>query len=237
MALVPCQTNANPSLSLLGGGGGGSPGSNITVSTVTTQVMNVSSIVGNDGGELTIKGANGIFIDTNPGLGILFPVAGAIDFQDNKGVMTGVSSINNAPYPPAGASLGTVSTITATVHVGNAPQTFTPLPMTVQQNKYYMCSANILDFAITSGTLQNGDSLTVYAGSPAGQDAIGVYDLVQLSTMRGRGLGGGLGSVPLTPCGQVESLSTTMEFSLVPNSNINVSTFVSMAGWANAFPL
>ena len=66
--------------------------------TTTTSSMLVSSIVGGDGGFLTL-GGDTVFVKSN--LGLFFPADGAIVFQDNLGALTGVSSINGASYPPS----------------------------------------------------------------------------------------------------------------------------------------
>lgn len=236
MSLLGNGTLANQGLPYYGGGGGGGGGGGSTV-TVTASTLTVSTILGGGPGQ-SLAFPNGFELPVGANIvsaGGGAPSTGDIDFPNNNGQIVGVSTINGAPYPPGGG--GAVSSVTASVHVGTAPTVFTPLGMTVQANRYYLCSANILDIGITSGTLTPGDSITIVAGSDAGTNAIGTIDLVQASTMRGRLGGGGAGSAAFTPTGQVESLSTTMTFTAIPNSTMVCSTFLSMAGWANALPM
>ena len=92
LTLLDNQTRASPGTFFpqLGGGGGG-VGSNITVSSIT----------GGDGGALSINAPAGFFVNQP---GIFMPSNGSLNFQDNNGALTGVSSINNTVYPPAGTN-------------------------------------------------------------------------------------------------------------------------------------
>lgn len=88
-------------------GGGGQALSTLALSSLT-----VSSING-IGGDLVLNAVGGIVVD-GPGFGIQFPTDGEIDFQDSKGALVGLSSINGAAYPPAGLGPNPAfSTVTA----------------------------------------------------------------------------------------------------------------------------
>jgi len=106
MSLVPTVTNANPSLSLLGGGSGPTPPSGIstisqlyvsTISAVET-IINMTSRLDttgeiNVGGELNMLNSSLNFSGGVPGGNI-------IQFGMSQGEITGISSINGAVYPP-----------------------------------------------------------------------------------------------------------------------------------------
>ena len=145
-AVLGNGTLANLNAPYYSGGGGG--GGTSTFVVATTNVLNVSSIQGNGGSGveinggatgITLSGAGGTFVSA-PGL--FFPVNGTLDFQDNNGALTGVSSINGAVYPPAGGAGAAISTlISGGTNVGSAPQNLVPTGPTLSTGKVYLFSA------------------------------------------------------------------------------------------------
>ena len=224
MALVPCQTNANPSLSLLGGGGGGGSGPVIVASTITSEAVNVSSITG-IGGELNFNVPDGIFINTNPGIGVLFPAAGAIEFQDGNGAMLGVSSINNVPYPPPGAQASLSTITTGGGWFGAARANLNPVgPMTVVPNKNYLASVSLLDFSFLPQPNAT-DNFTISIADATGGSYLGNFNCAQISTARGTNIERGF-----SVTGPYEAISTSANFVFQPSSNISCSTFITTVG-------
>ena len=157
-ALLGNGTLANPNTAYYSGGGGASVSTFITASVSTLSVssitaqgggtiympteVSISSLAGpNAGGTLVQNGLE--FVD---GAQILFDAASSasamINFSGNDGIITGVSSINGAAYPPAGGAGAAISTIiTGGLTVGSAAVNLVPTGPTLSTGKYYLFTA------------------------------------------------------------------------------------------------
>lgn len=170
-----------------GGGGGGQTQtiSSITVSSITSSsapdvievvgggmtmnkmianagymsTANVSSIIGSDGGGLTI-GGDALFVA--PSLGVFFPTNGSLAFQDNKGSLVGISSVNGASYPPppavASAAVNPLNSYTY-VPPGGATQSIATFNNLVNGHWYEIKA--LLRYSLVGGAV------------PGAQDSIG----------------------------------------------------------------
>lgn len=218
MSLKPLQTHITAVSSLYapytasGGGGGGGP-------AVTTSSLVVSSITG--------VASEGPYF-TN---GLEIGAAGELSFEGGLGVVIGISSINSAPYPPAGL-YAPLSTPLITATIGSVPLAITQAPFPTKVGSWYQVQMEIDDMSFT-GTMGANDSLTIEAGSPAGTNALALLDLPRLSTLKG----GGAASIGLACVGPIESLSTFVDIIATPNTGIGTSTFMTTAFRAWLTPL
>jgi hypothetical protein len=234
MSLKPLESHFGPTQSLYApytttSGGGGSSTINVVASTLT-----VSSILGGGPGQ-TLEFPNGFQMPVGASIQLGGGGGPDINFTANDGEITGLSTINGAAYPPPAAATA-VSTLLASVFVGDAPQSLTPSSgVSTLEGKWYNVSVGISDLGFSG--LSADDSITIVAGSPAGQTGLAVLDLPRLSTLRGAGAGGGAGSVGIIASGVVESFSTFLEFTAIPNTGTTASTFISTdyAGWVKQY--
>lgn len=221
MSLKPLVTHFDVADSLYapytGGGGGGGGGA-----TVTTSSLTVSSITGAASQSVVIT--NGL--ELAAGAQLTFPAGGGlpdISFTANNGAMTGVSSINGAAYPPAGAT--NLSTpLTSKYITPGGPQPISPVFSTTL-NAWYNCSLGISDWALT-GQPVAGDHVAVLADTTV----LGTIDLVQASTLKGAGQPYGM-----LMSGPVKAAASGSQFLAYPNAGCAISTFLTLdfAGWVS----
>lgn len=166
--------------SINGGSPGGGSGPVLTVST-----LNVSSILGNGpGGALELNAPGAIYLNAGAGAAVELATAGRIDFGDSLGRLTGVSSINGAAYPPPGAAAAVSSVVNASVTVGSALTALGPGVTGLTGGEWYLGMLNLDSATIdVIGAPTEGD----HAGILFNTTQVGVIDLVQLSSIKGRG--------------------------------------------------
>ena len=226
LTLLDNQTRASPGTFFpqLGGGGGGP--------SITTSNLSVSSIVGNaPGGQMTLDAPAGIFIN---GFGLNFTDTGAtISFLNNDGAMSGVSSINNLPYPPAGGAVASLSTITTGGGYGGQGQSYSlnAIPFPTQLNKWYTAQIEITDMSFVAPGPSANDCFNVSIEDATSQTNLGTFNMAQLSTNRGT-----LGELGFSVSGPYESLSTNAYF-VFKQSAGSCSTFTVTGGTGWLTPL
>lgn len=226
MSLKPLVTHFDAIDSLYapytgGGGGGGTSTINVVASTLT-----VSSILGGGAGQnldfpngFTLPAGASIVLAGAPGP----TAAGDIDFTNNNGTITGLSSINGAAYPPAGAT--NLSTPLQTKYITpGGPQPISPVFSTTL-GAWYNASLGISDWAF-SGTIADGDHLAVLMDTTV----LGTIDMVQASTIKGKGQPYGM-----VMSGPVKAAASGSQFLAYPNAACAVSTFLTLdfAGWVS----
>lgn len=218
MSLLGNATLANISTPYYSGGGGGG-GATSSFTVVNASSLTVSTIAG-------VSGLGPYFSD-----GLEIGAAGEISFEGGLGVMTGVSSINGAAYPPPAAA-ASLSTPLVTATVGSVPVFLSQAPFATAVGQWYTAQMSITDIGFF-GTMGADDSYTIAAGSPAGYTPLALLDCPRLSTLRGFGAGGGSGSIGLSVSGPLESFSTFADFIVIPNNVVSVSSLMSTAfrGW------
>ena len=224
MALVPCVTNANPSLSLLGGGGGGGGGTSTLTATYTLEVSTLVSIVGGQ----TITVPNDLLFPA--GSGALFGGGGVpdIQFQNSNGTITGLSTINGVPF---GSSANISTNTTNGGYFGNIPVNLNPVPFNVTPDKWYNASISFLDMSVV-GQPNETDNFNVSIQDQTGVAYLGNVFLKDVSTLRATNNSRGFSF-----SGPYEAISTIGNFVYTPNSNMSVSTFVTTTGVGWLSPL
>ena len=230
MALVPTVTNANPSLSLLGGGGGGGGGGGSpTFSTVTTSLLNVSSIVAEGTGNYLYFDAN--IAQFSTGTTVQLVANNSVDFLDGKGVLNGVSTINSIPYPPPALPANISTFTTGGGYFGATPANFNNAPMTVVPNKNYLASMSVLDVGFIPQPNAT-DNFTISIEDATGGSYLANFNCAQLSTALHTNIARGF-----SVSGPYEAISTAANFVYIPSSNISCSTFMTTVGLGWLVPL
>jgi hypothetical protein len=169
MSLLQNQTSLNQDNFFFGSGGGGGGSSTVSqfytssISASGGSIINVTNRM--DTQQINVTGELNMLTDS---LNFSGGVAGGnlIQFGFNQGQITGISSINSAPYPPPGASFPKTSTLqgvggqTFTNVSSGSAFTFTPtVPMKVA-NDYIL--SGVMTFSIgdnTSGLSFQGTTL------------------------------------------------------------------------------
>ena len=205
LSLLDNQTRLAPNefFPQLGGGGGGGGGgsgsfSTVTTSTITSEIVNVSTLVdvaGTGGGVidvpsiLKVDAGGGIILTSSIGITIE-PAASAvavINFLGNDGGIAGLSTINGANVnsyvrgTPANCSL-VASAVLPQAGVGGIVPITTGAMSTVAGGRYRV-SFNVSDMSPTAGALGLSDHLTFVADATP----ISTWDLDYLSTIKSGG--------------------------------------------------
>jgi len=206
-----------------GGGGGGGSGTNVSSVTSATSSLTVSSITGAN--SLPVIVTNGLSMAG--GAQLQFIAGGGlpdIAFAANNGALTGVSSINGASYPPSGAV--NISTPLTSKYIAPdvGPQSISPSFSTIL-NGWYNGSLGISDWALT-GQPNVGDHVAVLADTTV----LGTLDLVQASTLKGKGQPYGM-----VMSGPFKAAASGSQFLAYTNVGCAVSTFLTFdfAGWVS----
>ena len=216
-SILDNATKATPGVPYYSGGGGGGP-------TVTTSNLTVSSITGANSQSVVVT--NGLSMAG--GAQLTFSAGGGIPdirFSGSNGTLTGVSTINGAAYPPPGATnISTPLTSKYIAPVGG-PQTLSPAFSTILDG-WYNASLGISDWSITAGTITPGDHVAVLADTTV----LGTLDLVQISTLKGRGQPYGM-----VMSGPFKAAASGSQFLAYTNVGCAVSTFLTLdfAGWVS----
>ena len=229
MALVPCVTNANPSLSLLGGGGGGGGGGGAVSST---NQFFVSSITGENSEPVVFT--NGAAMSTGASItfngGATFPI-GDIAFTNSNGQITGVSTINGAPYGAASVAPSISTTTTSGGYFGSAPVNLNAAPATVVPNQWYTAQLEIKDIAFVSQPNAT-ECFNISIADQSNYSYLGTFNCAQLSTNKGVNNSRGF-----CVSGPFEALGTAANFVYTPSSNVSASTFIVTGGIGWLTPL
>lgn len=219
MSLLDNGTKANPSLVYYSGGGGGGGGPTVVASTLT-----VSTILGGGPGQ-SLTFPNGFALPAGANIelaGAPAPsAAGDIDFTNNNGTITGLSTINGSPYPPSGGAVSTLMTSRYAPGGGLGPVTLAST--TTVAGKWYNIAFNLTDITAPVG-IAPGD----HVGITADTTVLGYFDLVQVSTCKA--LGQPLG---YSVNGPAVAAGTNMIIGAQTNAACAVSSFLTcdFAGW------
>jgi len=185
MSLLGSATLANISTPYYsgGGGGGGPVGPVVSTIVVNASTLAVSSITASGPGQ-SLNFPNGFEMPVGAGIVIAgggAPASGDIEFSNSNGQLVGVSTINGAPYPPAGGAASVSSITTGGVAVGSALQALGPGAPTTA-GKWYNASIKI-DSATAPllSTITPGDRCSILADTTV----LGTIDMVAWSTTKG----------------------------------------------------
>lgn len=233
MSLKPLQTHFTAAESLYapytasGGGGGGGP-------AVVASTLTVSTILGGGPGQ-SLDFPNGFVLPVGANMELggapVATAAGDIDFTNNNGTITGLSTINGVAYPPAGAAASISTTTTSGGYFGSAPLNLNAAPMTVTPNKWYTAQLEITDYSFTPQPNAT-DNWNISVADQTGYSYLGTFNLAQLSTFKGTNNSRGF-----CVSGPYEAISTTANFVYTPDSNVSCSTFIVTGGRGWLSPL
>ena len=219
-------TKATPGVPYYSGGGGGGGGSGTNVSSVTsvTSSLTVSTILGG-GPAQTLTFPNGFSLPAGASIelgGAPGPTAvGDIDFTNNNGTITGVSTINGNPYPPSGGAVSTLMTSRYAPGGGLGPVTLASTPTVA--GKWYNIAFNLTDITAPVG-IAPGDHVGILADTTV----LGYFDLVQVSTCKALGQ-----PIGYSVNGPAVAAGANMIIGAQTNAACAVSSFLTcdFAGW------
>lgn len=224
MSLRPLQTHFTAADSLYapytttGGGGGSGP-------VVVASTLTVSTILGGGPGQ-SLDFPNGFSLPAGANIelaGAPGPsAAGDIDFINNNGTITGLSTINGTPISALGG--GAVSTLMTSRYApqgGVGPVTLASTPTVA--GKWYNIAFNLTDITAPVG-IAPGDHVGILADTTV----LGYFDLVQVSTCKALGQ-----PIGYSVNGPAVAAGTSMTIGAQTNAACAVSSFLTcdFAGW------
>ena len=219
MSLLETGTKANQNVAYYSGGGGGGGGPVVVASTLT-----VSSIAGGGPGQ-TLDFPNGFQLPAGANIelaGAPGPsAAGDIDFTNNNGTITGLSTINGVAYPPSGGAVSTLMTSRFAPQGGVGPVLLASTPTTA--SKWYNVAFNITDITAPVG-IAPGDHVGILADTTV----LAYFDLVQVSTCKALGQ-----PIGYSVNGPAVAAGTSMTIGAQTTAACAVSSFIAcdFAGW------